>query len=1124
MSNENLKKSTIGASKAIGRPAGGVQRGAYGATMALGGAREAASNLADSTAEPHHQGTPSDEQPSTRERGFFPQFTRAQARKTDDDDGNKQIANSKAIDHNTNSRFPDKDVKFPDKEAQFLVECPNNIFYSEREIDCFRELVKYLVTNVPFSLPYIFKWIHAKDHPTISIALIKISILANNTMGLLSALIESEFAAQVATAQQQYEHILVPETGPLNQCLKHYFQIIGGDYMLHLLQKFSQQVISEKKISFEIEPNKIVTTAELENNVGIFNSRLDALVQHLTSPKSLALMPPGMRLACRAIHEIAIREKPSQSNSPFPEVGGVLFRWINAGISSISEEISSKSHKGMSAISKRNFVLILKALQALSVGAVNSREPWLSVILSQTSIKAIQNWYSQVIDIQFNPGSIHENVQFSISPTEYYTVNSVLCMFKEEILQVSRKKDRLSFTGLMDRVGTKIRKQSFLNLEDNDQKVVKSYFENRLGEEILFTCYLGVSKVAKKAKNNETIKVVLVISLNRLTIFSRSAKILHSVHLLNVKTIRSESTLLEFMYMLGDKNQITSILGETDKSEDIISAFYRAFTYNFPSFPIKQQCLFEITPSHRLDAIVSANSDVVEPCDGILPTYRSLCDYYDVAPVDYVVWDLKHLFENENTLDFARYMDNSLCPLNDKQILALFHAVAFNKQIKTLLLSKIKVTDLFFNTLTSTFCYIHHINSFSFSEIVFRSGHAIDQFFLSLIDKERLITVLDLNGTQLDEKAALGLKKYLLSCTHSFVKFDFTGTFIKSEAIKHVISAFKDNKAVTAKLTTLLWGKTKFVDMQTDELFTAMTLAQCEQLSLVETTVKFNQLFQCLTNGRYNCLQKLDLSSCQYNKDKDWLGITDMLNSKINRTLTELNICNTSVPVPVLLQILTTKTGSLRLNASNNSLGQVGATAIGEIGSRIKAFVSLDLSNNNFGDIGLISLLKGLCNNTSINVLDISYNFDGTKGESIRKLVQQLAFLVKSICPLQELYMRGNSSGRLGELITKFILTLARNGTIKVLDISGHFFTDTGAIAMSQVIRQNKCLAELKYDENNIGLVGFLNLSSALKINKSLLYVQFPVIDAGKLLVSPPAGVDRQEIIKLFSKMESRIL
>jgi hypothetical protein len=78
--------------------------------------------------------------------------------------------------------------------------------------------------------------------------------------------------------------------------------------------------------------------------------------------------------------------------------------------------------------------------------------------------------------------------------------------------------------------------------------------------------------------------------------------------------------------------------------------------------------LFEITPSQRLDAIVSANSDVIEPCDGILPTYRSLCDYYDVAPVDYVVWDLKHLFENENTLDFARYMDNSLCPLNDKQV------------------------------------------------------------------------------------------------------------------------------------------------------------------------------------------------------------------------------------------------------------------------------------------------------------------------------------------------------------------------------------------------------------------------------------------------------------------------
>jgi hypothetical protein len=99
MNNENLKKSTIGASKIVGgaRPAGGIQRGAYG-TMALGGAREkeASSPLPDSSPEAT---APPEEQPTRGmhsreslscaecvERGFIPQFTRAQARKTDDDD------------------------------------------------------------------------------------------------------------------------------------------------------------------------------------------------------------------------------------------------------------------------------------------------------------------------------------------------------------------------------------------------------------------------------------------------------------------------------------------------------------------------------------------------------------------------------------------------------------------------------------------------------------------------------------------------------------------------------------------------------------------------------------------------------------------------------------------------------------------------------------------------------------------------------------------------------------------------------------------------------------------------------------------------------------------------------
>jgi hypothetical protein len=63
MSNENLKKSTIGASKIVARPTGGVQRGAYSATVALGGAREkeASYALADSNPDSAPQET---EQPT----------------------------------------------------------------------------------------------------------------------------------------------------------------------------------------------------------------------------------------------------------------------------------------------------------------------------------------------------------------------------------------------------------------------------------------------------------------------------------------------------------------------------------------------------------------------------------------------------------------------------------------------------------------------------------------------------------------------------------------------------------------------------------------------------------------------------------------------------------------------------------------------------------------------------------------------------------------------------------------------------------------------------------------------------------------------------------------------------
>jgi hypothetical protein len=87
---------------------------------------------------------------------------------------------------------------------------------------------------------------------------------------------------------------------------------------------------------------------------------------------------------------------------------------------------------------------------------------------------------------------------------------------------------------------------------------------------------------------------------------------------------------------------------------------------------IKLHSYFEVTPQSRLDNIIANNVEVREACDGILPTYRSICDFYEVAPVEYLVWDLKNIFHDENTVDFSRYTDNSLSPLGDKQVLLSF--------------------------------------------------------------------------------------------------------------------------------------------------------------------------------------------------------------------------------------------------------------------------------------------------------------------------------------------------------------------------------------------------------------------------------------------------------------------
>lgn len=67
--------------------------------------------------------------------------------------------------------------------------------------------------------------------------------------------------------------------------------------------------------------------------------------------------------------------------------------------------------------------------------------------------------------------------------------------------------------------------------------------------------------------------------------------------------------------------------------------------------------------------------------------------------------------------------------------------------------------------------------------------------------------------------------------------------------------------------------------------------------------------------------------------------------------------------------------------------------------------------------------------------------------------------------------------------------------TLLELDITGHFMGDVGAVNLSNALRQNRSITTLSYDGNAVTLEGFKAIRGCLYGNKKLVNVSAPESD-----------------------------
>lgn len=862
----------------------------------------------------------------------------------------------------------------------------------------------------------------------------------------------------------------------------------------------TQIVVNERKVNFEIDPSKL-ESEEVERNREALERKLEIVLRHLTSKETLEKMPAGIRIIAKYIAEFAAKT----GNDVHVLIGSFIFlRYLNPAISSPEGAGLLPPGKVTSNTARRNLLLITKVLQNLANGKTFNNKELYMVPLNgfvERHMKTVAAYFDELVNFAAQPKTIHAGVG-EVSVGNLHAFHSLIFTHKDKILtSFTSESDATEFGKMMEKLGSYEKKVSFAFLPDAEQKMVKTIMAAR-NDEATYVGYIE-SNSSKKSSKKPSEKQVLIVGLSRLIWATLSGKVAKEAHLLELRGITSPDTkTLVLQFKDSEMSQ------NAEDVDIIIDSIRRAFEFTFHSMPAALKPKLNVTPASRVSFVPNTTD---EPCDGIVATYRSLCDHHDVKPNEEVAWDLENLYQNSRTFNLKKFTSRYIEPLGAKEALPLFHALAYNKYFTTLCVKHFKFSPATFQGVIDAMAYSSTIEDLTLSDVQIseKPEQCWITLFESLSKNESLVLQsLDLSDSPMDDKCMTPLGAFFKKYNRPFVKVILTNTCGdkagKANGLLGVFDAFAGNTKVNSELAVLKVSRNRLPTLESPLTRVMSACPQLLELELATTQIDLNIIAQMGLFNKCENLHMLNLSGNKLAKPEQWTNFMKYIESPGCR-LGELNLSNTSIPVATLRDILLKLNPecSISINASNNALGMPGAQMLGSIGAQITTVQGLDISDNNFGDDGLTIIFEGFFNCVSLTMLNVSRNFSKPEASSkVRdKMVQALIQLInQTSCPLESIHLAANSHCRLKTAVVPFIQALGTNTTLTEVDISGHGFGDKGTIALAKTLEINHVLTSVLWDDNSSGIVGLGNIKDSISSNQNLKSMPLPWRDIVRVM------------------------
>eukprot|EP01086_Lenisia_limosa_P002429 TRINITY_DN1557_c0_g1_i1.p1 TRINITY_DN1557_c0_g1~~TRINITY_DN1557_c0_g1_i1.p1 ORF type:complete len:538 (-),score=155.43 TRINITY_DN1557_c0_g1_i1:89-1702(-) len=345
-------------------------------------------------------------------------------------------------------------------------------------------------------------------------------------------------------------------------------------------------------------------------------------------------------------------------------------------------------------------------------------------------------------------------------------------------------------------------------------------------------------------------------------------------------------------------------------------------------------------------------------CGGYAMTYRAVASILNIPPREDVCWDIESIWGPSEITEFNL---GEFDVMVGKDLQALVQPLRYNPYFTAFSAKHMQMGKEGLGYLGDVFRYNSTITDLVLTDIGANKQDWVTFFDTLATNSSLALSTISITNAAIDDKAAISLANLIGNLKQGIKSLDLSGCQAEKKGCTAICNALKKNGKSTATLVDLNFSKNQLGADGSSALANFLSTPNCvKKLILSDCGVSVDPVAQAIIRGSSE-LTHVDVS---HNKfiPRDVSGMEAVIKAAGN--LIDVNLAFTRMSMPFIRTLCQAFAGNtiltnLTISFAGNDIGPKGGKQLVESLSKMHNVTTLDISECDLSDEGLIELCDG---------------------------------------------------------------------------------------------------------------------------------------------------------------------